>query len=74
LQDGYIPTVLENFIFSLHLEGVDYELALWDCSGQEDYERLRPLSYPGTEVVVIGYGINDPDSFENVSEKGSLYI
>lgn len=74
MQGGYIPTTLENFIFSLRLERVDYELALWDCSDQEDYERLRPFSYPGTEVVVIGLGINDSDSFENVSEKGSLDI
>ena len=45
------------------------ELALADTAGQEDYDSLRPLSYPDTNVVIIGYNIDDPDSLENVAEK-----
>lgn len=37
--------------------------------GQEDYDRLRPLSYPDTNVVLICYSVDSPDSLENVSEK-----
>ena len=33
------------------------ELALWDTAGQEDYDRLRPLSYPETDVIVICYAV-----------------
>ena len=44
-------------------------MALWDTAGQEDYELLRPLSYPNTDVILICFAINNRDSFENVTEK-----
>ena len=45
------------------------ELALWDTAGQEDYDRLRPLSYPDTDVILLCFAINSRDSLENVSDK-----
>ena len=45
------------------------ELALWDTAGQEDYDRLRPLSYPDTDVVLMCFAINNLDSFDNILEK-----
>ena len=45
------------------------ELALWDTAGQEDYDRLRPLSYPDTDVILICFSIDSPDSLQNVVEK-----
>ena len=44
------------------------ELALWDTAGQEDYDRLRPLSYPNSDVIIIAYAINCRDSFMNVTQ------
>ena len=44
-------------------------LSLWDTAGQEDYDRLRPLSYPDADVVLICFSVDSPDSLENVSEK-----
>lgn len=41
-------------------------LTLWDTAGQEDYARLRPLSYPDTDVAVICYAANLRSSFTNV--------
>ncbi len=38
-------------------------------SGQEDYDRLRPLSYPDTNVLLICFSVDSPDSLENVPEK-----
>ena len=45
------------------------ELALWDTAGQEDYDRLRPLSYPDSHVVLMCYSIDNPDSLKNIEEK-----
>ena len=44
-------------------------LGLWDTAGQEDYDRLRPLSYPQTDVFLIAYSIISPSSWENVKSK-----
>eukprot|EP00058_Branchiostoma_floridae_P019228 XP_002604718.1 hypothetical protein BRAFLDRAFT_80309 [Branchiostoma floridae] len=48
---------------------VKVELALWDTAGQEDYDRLRPLSYPDTDVILMCFSIDSPDSLENIPEK-----
>lgn len=42
------------------------ELALWDTAGQEDYDRLRPLSYPDTDVILMCFSIDSPDSLGKV--------
>lgn len=38
-------------------------------AGQEDYDRLRPLSYPQTDVFLVCFSVTSPASFENVKEK-----
>ncbi|GHJ86211.1 hypothetical protein NliqN6_2613 [Naganishia liquefaciens] len=65
----YVPTVFENYVADVEVDGKKVELALWDTAGQEDYDRLRPLSYPDSHVILICYGIDSPDSLENVQEK-----
>lgn len=65
----YVPTVFENYVADIDIGGKKVELALWDTAGQEDYDRLRPLSYPDTNVVLVCFSIDNPDSLENVSEK-----
>jgi small GTP-binding protein len=51
------------------VDGKHVELGLWDTAGVEDYDRLRPLSYPDSHVVLICFDIGNPDSLENVEEK-----
>lgn len=50
-------------------EGQPVSLGLWDTAGQEDYDRLRPLSYPNTDVFLICFSIDDPGSYANVRAK-----
>lgn len=45
------------------------ELALWDTAGQEEYDRLRPLSYPETDIIFVCFAIDCPNSLENVMDK-----
>ena len=42
---------------------------LFQNSGQEEYERLRPLSYSKSHVILIAFGIDTPDSLDNVVSK-----
>ncbi|XP_013388299.1 ras-like GTP-binding protein Rho1 [Lingula anatina] len=66
---SYIPTVFENYVTDIEVDGKQIELALWDTAGQEDYDRLRPLSYPDTDVILMCYSIDSPDSLANIAEK-----
>lgn len=44
-------------------------LGLFDTASNEDYDRLRPLSYPQTDVFLICFSLVDSGSLENVSVK-----
>lgn len=65
----YVPTVFENYVADTKVDDKVVELALWDTAGQEDYDRLRPLSYPDTDVILMCFSIDSPDSLENIPEK-----
>lgn len=51
--------------------GKTVEFALWDTAGQEEYDRLRPLSYPETHVVLVCFSVDVPASLENIEDKVS---
>uniref|UniRef100_A0A663ET18 Ras homolog family member Q n=1 Tax=Aquila chrysaetos chrysaetos TaxID=223781 RepID=A0A663ET18_AQUCH len=54
---------------SVTVGGKQYLLGLYDTAGQEDYDRLRPLSYPMTDVFLICFSVVNPASFQNVKEE-----
>lgn len=65
----YVPTVFDNYAVTVMIAGDPYTLGLFDTAGQEDYDRLRPLCYPQTDIFLICFSVVNPSSFENVKEK-----
>ncbi|KAF8595909.1 hypothetical protein BDV93DRAFT_500832 [Ceratobasidium sp. AG-I] len=65
----YAPTVFENHVIVLSFEGKSVELALCDTAGQGEYDRLRPLLYPDSDMILIVFSIDSHVSLANVQDK-----
>ncbi|KAH3679625.1 hypothetical protein WICMUC_000857 [Wickerhamomyces mucosus] len=67
----YIPTIFENYVTDINIPNSkeSIQLTLWDTAGQEEYDRLRPLSYPDVNILLICYAVNNMISLNNVKEK-----
>ncbi|KAB8258302.1 small GTPase superfamily [Aspergillus pseudonomiae] len=65
----YEPTVFENYVHDIFVDNVHMELSLWDTAGQEEFDRLRALSYEDTHVIMLCFSVDSADSFENVASK-----
>jgi Ras family protein A len=42
---------------------------VWDTAGQEEYEKLRPLTYKDSDIIILCYSIDSQDSYYNIIEK-----
>uniref|UniRef100_A0A7S4KWI6 Uncharacterized protein n=1 Tax=Paramoeba aestuarina TaxID=180227 RepID=A0A7S4KWI6_9EUKA len=63
----YIPTVCDTGSLEYRMKnGKDVTIEFWDTAGQEDYDRLRPLSYPGVHCFLLLFSILSMASFDNV--------
>ncbi|CDU25396.1 probable Rho3-GTP binding protein [Sporisorium scitamineum] len=67
----YEPTVFENYVHIMQPSpsGPTVELTLWDTAGQEEFDKLRSLSYADTHVVVLCFSTDNPVSLENVESR-----
>jgi len=70
----YVPTVFDNFTTGVEVDGNHINFALWDTAGQEEYSRLRALSYPETDVFLLCFSVVSPPSFDNIKTKWFLEV
>jgi len=63
-----IIAVTDNYTMYITFDNRPITLSLWDTASH-NYDRLRPLSYPQTDVFICAFSIVDPSSFQNVGTK-----
>ena len=72
--EDYEPTIFENHHEMRQYNGKTYCLHLWDTAGQEEYDRLRPMSYAKADVVLICFALNSKESLKSVTKRWMLEI
>ena len=65
----YLPREFERHLADIKVDGELIELEVWDTMGQETYDPFRPLSYPGTDVILMCFSIDKPDNLKNITKK-----
>jgi Ras-related C3 botulinum toxin substrate 1 len=65
----YTPTIIDNYQVNLIHDDKPIALNLWDTAGQEDYDRLRPLSYPQADVFIAVFSLANKASLHNIVRK-----
>lgn len=53
----------------IFVDNVHIELSLWDTAGQEEFDRLRSLSYDDTHAIMLCFSVDSKDSLENIESK-----
>lgn len=64
-----IPEVFERYDINTAVDGAPTTLALWDTTGAREYDPLRPLSYPQTDVFLLCFDVSRRETFEAVSAR-----
>lgn len=67
--EDYIPTIIDNFVKDVEVEGETISIAIWDTAGQEEYDAVRPVSYSETDLVFLCYTVENKDMLFNISDK-----
>ncbi|KAJ7836714.1 Rho family small GTP binding protein cdc42 [Mycena leptocephala] len=66
---GYIPTFFDSYADRMQLGTKTWMFGIFDTAGSEEYDRLRPLSYPQTDIFLVCFSVGLPPSFEHVKSK-----
>jgi len=66
--EDYVPTVFENIMTDVTINKEVVKVQLWDTAGQEEYNKLRILSYPKTDVLVVCFDLTNEVTFQNLEK------
>ncbi|CAH1792752.1 unnamed protein product [Owenia fusiformis] len=68
-KQDYVPTVFDHYIMNFIFKKQNAVLEVWETAGQDDYDRLRTLTYPNTDVGIICFSVTNRKSAQNVIDK-----
>lgn len=66
--DEYVPPVFDDYSANINFEDQVIHLVLCQTPFYEDYKKLRPLSYPQTDVFIICFSLVSPKSLQDVED------
>jgi small GTP-binding protein len=66
---NYLPTIHDTYSTRVSSGEAVHNVSVWDTSGDEEYDRLRPLSYMNADIACIVFSYDDVHSFSNISTK-----
>ncbi|CAO2586623.1 Rho-related GTP-binding protein RhoJ [Lemmus lemmus] len=67
--EEYVPTVFDHYAGRKKWEPSLSKRAMGMGAQPKDYNQLRPLSYPNTDVFLICFSVVNPASYHNVQEE-----
>ncbi|KAM7535429.1 hypothetical protein Aperf_G00000100627 [Anoplocephala perfoliata] len=74
-HENYIPTVFETTAMDVEVSGGrQVTLGLWDTGGQEEFDQIRQLAYPGARIILLCYAVDSPTSLSNVVHTWSVEV
>jgi len=74
INDRYTPAIFENYTQGYEQDDVKYSIHLWDTPGQDEYDRLRPISYHESDVVLLCFALDDRQTLQNVNERWIIEV
>lgn len=65
----YMPTAFDDYSVVVTVDNKPVQMQLCDTAGQDDFDTIRPLCYPSTDIFLLCFSVVSPTSFNNVLEK-----
>ncbi|XP_074438044.1 ras-like GTP-binding protein RHO isoform X2 [Larus michahellis] len=68
LPESYEPTVFDAYSTDTEVDGKDMKLILCDVAGKNEfsYRNLRSVFYRDTDVILMCFSVDRPDSLQNI--------
>ncbi|XP_041350423.1 ras-like GTP-binding protein rhoA [Gigantopelta aegis] len=64
-----LPTVFDHHTVELNIDNTQIFVELRDTSGHEDYDKLRSVSYPNVDVIIMCFAIDNARSLSNILDR-----
>ncbi|XP_011137147.1 ras-related C3 botulinum toxin substrate 1 [Harpegnathos saltator] len=65
----YVPTAFDNYNVVVNVDGQPLNVQLCDTAGQDDFDPLRSLCYPETDVFLVCFSVVCPSSYHSVASR-----
>uniref|UniRef100_A0AC34PWD9 Rho GTPase n=1 Tax=Panagrolaimus sp. JU765 TaxID=591449 RepID=A0AC34PWD9_9BILA len=67
--EEYTPTAFDDYAIEALVNGKTKILTVCDTAGEQEYDSLRPFSYPDADVIIVCYSVERPESIKHIREK-----